>query len=136
MSSRLVLIDSSIWVSHLSRRPSSHSSVIGHLLESHRVATNDVIRLEVLTGALDEAHYAELADVFQGLHLLPVSGPVWQLAARLRYELRRQGHLPPVSDMLISASALVHECELLHADRHFDIIARIAPLKFYSPSHR
>lgn len=131
MSSRLVLADSSAWVSHLTGQGNAASAAIGELLRAHRVAVNEVIRLELLTGAKDEAQYAELDDELRGLHLLPISVAVWGRAERLRFELRRKGHIVPVPDVLIASCALLHDCELLHADRHFDVIARLTPLKIH-----
>lgn len=106
------------------------------LLRTHRVATNEVVRLEVLTGAMDEAQYAELADTFEGLHVLPLSGAIWKRAERLRFDLRRRGHLIPVPDVLIACSALIYGCELLHADRHFDLMARFTPLRIFQLAGR
>ena len=131
MSSRLVLADSSAWVGYLGRQRSTSSEGIGELLHSHRVAVNDVVRMEVLTGALNEAQYAELADTFQGLHVLPLTDAVWRRAERLRFELRQKGHLIPIPDVLMACCALLYDCELLHADRHFDAIARLTPLRIH-----
>lgn len=131
MSSRLVLADSSAWVSHLTGQSRIASAAIVELLRAHRVAVNEVIRLELLTGANDEAQYAELDDALRGLHLLPISGAVWGRAERLRFELRRKGHVVPVPDVLIASCALLADCEVLHVDRHFDLISRFAPLKIY-----
>lgn len=131
MSNRLVIADSSVWVGHLTGHGGAPVVALAELLQRHRVAVNDMVRLEVLTGARDDTQYAELADALQGLHLLPVTGAVWGRAERLRYEVRRKGHLIPTPDAVIAASALMYDCEVLHADRHFDIIARSAPLRIY-----
>ena len=132
MSSRLVLADSSAWVSHLTGQGNAAAAAVAELLRAHRVAVNEVIRVEVLTGAKDEAQYAELADALYGLHALPISGAVWGRAERLRFELRRKGQVVPVADVLIASCALLYDCELLHADRHFNMIARLAPLRIWS----
>ena len=131
MSKRLVLIDSSAWISHFTKQASAPARSMSDLLSGDRAAVNDVIRLELLTGARDEVQYAELDDVLRGLHPLELSGTVWRRAERLRFALRRGGHLIPVPDVLIACCALIYDCELLHADRHFDVIARTAPLKIY-----
>lgn len=133
-SIRLVLADSSAWISHLVGRKSAVTDALGPLLEDHRIATNDVIRMEVLTGARDEAQYGELSDQWEGLHPLPITAAVWRRAERLRFDLRRKGRLIPLSDVLIASSAIVYHCELLHADRHFDQIAAMAPLKLFNLS--
>ena len=132
MSESLVLVDSSIWIAHLIH-PTSASIALDHLVTTQRAAINAVIRLELLTGARDETQYAELEETLQGLHALPVSDVVWKRAERLRFELRKSGHLIPVPDVLIAASALVYRCELFHLDRHFDLIARSTPLRLHRP---
>lgn len=132
MSRRLVLIDSSTWISHFSQTPTRASHAIDNLLRRHLAAVNPVIRLELLTGAVHEAQYAELEEALQGLHVLPISDAVWRRAERLRFQLRQTGHLIPVPDMLIACCAMVFDCELLHADRHFTLMARAAPLRVYA----
>ena len=135
MSSRLILADSSVWVSHLTGQRSAVSDTMSQLLRTHRVAINDVVRMEVLTGALNDAQYAGLADMFQGLHILPMTDPVWRRAERLRFELRQKGHVIPLPDVLIASSALLHDCELFHTDKHFDVIARATALQIHHFAH-
>lgn len=131
MSSRLVLVDSSAWVNYLVDQKSGVWDRITGLLQDHRVAANEVVRLEVLTGARDETEYAELADQFEGLYPLPFTGAVWKRAERLRFDLRRKGHVIPTPDILIAACAVIYDCELLHTDKHFDLIHRYVPLKIF-----
>jgi predicted nucleic acid-binding protein len=131
MSKRLVLVDSSAWVSHLTGQVNAAAQAIDELLLTHRAAVNAIIRLEVLTGARDEAQYAELEDAFRGLHELPLSDAIWRRVERLRFQLRQAGRLIPTPDVIIACCALVYDCELLHADRHFDLMAHSAPLKVY-----
>ncbi|MBI3333422.1 MAG: PIN domain-containing protein [Candidatus Omnitrophica bacterium] len=134
MSERLVLVDSSAWIRYLSDRGSAHAHSIGKLLADHRVAINPVIRVELLTGAKDERQYAQLEDAFEGLHALDVTDPVWKRAERLRFELRRSGHLVPVPDAVIACCAVIYGCGLLHADRHFERIAQAIGLKIHPPA--
>ncbi len=133
MSRRLVLIDSSVWISRFTHQTGDFSRALDDLLLTERAAINPVIRVEVLTGALHEAQYAELDDALKGLHALPISDDVWRQAERVRFQLRRIGRLIPLPDVLIASCAMVHGCELLHADRHFDLMARTIPLKIYRP---
>ena len=133
MSERLVLVDSSAWIRYLSDRGSAYAHSIGKLLADHRVAINPVIRVEVLTGAKDESQYAQLEDAFGGLHALDLTDSIWRRAERLRFELRRAGHWVPVPDTIIACCSIVYNCELLHADRHFDRIAKSVALKICQP---
>ena len=131
MSDRLVLIDSSVWISYLIGQKEALARLVKRLLLSHRVAINAIIRVELLTGARDEAQYAELEDSLKGLHFLDLTDAVWRRAERLRFELRQEGYLVPLPDVLIACCALVYNCELLHADRHFDRIAHSAAVKIH-----
>ena len=131
MSNRLVLVDSSAWIGYFGGQSGAVSRALTELLTQHRVAINPVIRVELLTGALHETQYVELEDALQGLHLLPVNDTVWKRTERLRFQLRQAGRLIPVTDVLIAACALLHGCDLLHQDRHFDAIARTLPLKIF-----
>ncbi len=131
MSEQPVLIDSSAWISYLLGQKESLARSVEKLLEDHRAAINSVIRAELLTGAKDEAQYAELEDAFQGLHFLELTDAVWRRAERLRFELRQAGRLIPLPDVLIACCALVYNCELLHSDRHFDRIAGSTAVKIH-----
>lgn len=131
MSNRPVLVDSSAWINYLIGHKEGIWDSIGGLLQDHRAATNEVIRMEVLTGAKDETQYAEITDQFEGMHFLPVSGTVWKHAERLRFDLRCKGHLVPLADAVIASCAVVYDCELLHADRHFDLMSRHTSLKIF-----
>lgn len=131
MSERLVLVDSSVWISHLLGRGGIHARALDDLLLDNRVAINAVIRVELLTGARDETQYAELEGALDGLHFLELTAAVWRRAERLRFQLKRQGTLVPLPDTVIACCALIYGCELLHADRHFDRIAHAAALKIH-----
>ena len=135
MSNPLVLVDSSAWIAHLTDQPSEIASEIADiLLPAHRAAINAVVRIEVLTGASNEAQYTELEERLSGLPFLGLTESVWRLAERARFELRTKGVLISVPDIVIAACAIAYGCELLHLDRHFDLIAKHAPLKIYKPS--
>ena len=131
MSERLVLVDSSVWISYLLGQKEALARSVEKLLLDHRVAINAVIRVELLMGAKDEAQYAELEDSFEGLHFLELTDAVWRRTEHLRFELRQAGTVVPLPDALIACCALVYNCELLHADRHFDRIARSAAVKVH-----
>lgn len=133
MNKRLVLVDSSVWVSYFLGQFPARSEILEDLLEKHGVAINPIIRVELLTGALNDDQYVELEESLQGLHALPLSPAVWRQAERLRYQLRRAGHLIPLTDVLIACSAILYNCELFHLDRHFEIISRSAPLRIFRP---
>ena len=129
MSDRLVLVDTSAWLAVF--RAHGLKAEVDTLQAANRIAINWLIRAELLAGAKDDQDYGRLNDELHGLHQLDLRDDVWQEAARLRFRLRRRGLLLPLADTTIAGCAMVYDCELLHADRHFDVIARATPLKIF-----
>ena len=135
INAALVLVDSSIWIRFFRARtadPASHLLV--SLLHDKRVATNWLIRLELLSGAPSENAYHSLDMDLAALHQLPLTDAVFHAASLQRWQLHRQGTVVPTVDSLIAACALYYDCALLHDDRHFRVIARHAPLRLH-PLH-
>lgn len=133
MSDKTVLVDTSAWLSVAHPlRGQALKPLLSSLQTANSVATNWLIRVELLTGARDEQDYQRLNDQLSGLHQLWLHDEVWRYAARLRFELRRNGLMVPIVDLGIASSAIVYGCELLHVDRHFDLIAKHSPLKVYT----
>lgn len=122
-----VLIDTSVWIEHFHGHHAAVRRRLYGLLRGRQAAINPIIRMEILTGAKDDDQYEELDDTLTGLIMLPITERIYRQAERLRYDMRRQGSLIPVPDMLIAASAISHRCRLLHLDDDFDRIARHAP---------
>ena len=54
---------------------------------------------------------------------------LWLRAARLGYELRREGHTVPLADLATAIVAMHNDADLLHRDRHFSVIAGASNLR-------
>ena len=134
MRGDLFLVDSSVWLEALPARTAGQEirDRVDTLLAEDRVATTGMIQLELLGGARTEAEYRRLAELFSALHQLPASAETWAGAARLGFQLRRQGLPLPFTDLLIAAVAIAAEAVLLHRDRHFDLIAGRSTLRVES----
>jgi predicted nucleic acid-binding protein len=128
-SQQLYLVDSTIWIGLVRRKVSKElADRVDQLLESDAVATNEVIRLEVLVGCRTERDYAQNDADFAGFIHFPVRAPTWYSATELGFRLRRLGASPSVPDLLIAASALERGAVVLHADADFDRIAQHSTL--------
>ena len=134
MSPNLVLVDTSVWIevlppgkagSHLQER-------VANLLAEDRVAITGMVLLELLGGARNDGEYERLKSMVSALHHLPVTDLIWERASRLGFELRRKGFTIPFTDILIAAVAAGFGAELLHRDRHFDIVASHFALRIES----
>jgi len=129
MPDQLVLVDSSVWIRFFRARGAEPAStLLEQLLLEKRVATNWLVRLELLSGAPSEEAYQSLDADLAALHQLPLTDAAFQAASALRWQLHRKGLVTPVVDSLIAACAIYYGCALLHDDQHFRLIARHTPL--------
>ena len=128
----MILVDSSAWVEYLRGTGSRVHRRVRELLESEeRLASTEVVVMEVLAGAHDDAHLERLRRILFGCEFLPLAGlSDYEDAAALYRQCRRAGKsLRSLTDCLIAVVAIRAGTELLHADRDFDTIARHAPLR-------
>jgi len=130
MLNNLVLIDTSVWVLALRKSPPpSVKDEVGHLLAENRVAIVPMVRLELLGGTKSLAEFNRLRSRLDALHQIPASEANWEVAAQLSFKLRQRGKVIPYTDILIGSAAIITNCLLLHADRHFDLMAEDTDLK-------
>ena len=129
----MVVIDTSVWIFALRRNflPLVKERVGQALIESD-VAINGIIELELLGGVRNDKEYGRLKDRLDGLHYIEMEKRLWDAASRMAYDLNGKGANIPATDILIAASAIDNDAVLLHADAHFDTIARHSKLKVES----
>ena len=99
------------------------------------VGISIVSHAEVFEGAFGypdtEAQLASYRQFLDQFETLPLSGPIVEIFAGVRSDLRRAGQLIPDMDLLIAATAMHHDATLVTRNpRHFD---RIAGLRTYRP---
>ena len=130
MTGKYVLVDTSAWILALKKGPAMRArSVIDGLLAGGRIAIIPVIRLELLGGTKSQAEFQRLDRRLSALHQLPLAQAEWDESAGLSFKLRRTGMTVPYIDIIIAAAAILHGMTLVHADRHFDLIAGEVKLK-------
>lgn len=102
------------------------------LVESgERLATSEVVVMELLAGARDDDHAQRLRRLVFGCELLPLEGlSDYEDAASLYRNCRRQGKtIRSLTDCLIAVVAIRAGVEVLHADRDFEAIATLSSLR-------
>ena len=133
MSNNLVLIDTSVWVPFLRKSPPlAVRDEVDHLLAENRVAIVPMIRLELLGGTKSTDEFGRLKSHLDALHQIPTDEANWEAAAQLAFELRQRGKIIPYTDILIGSAAILSNSLLLHADRHFDLMAEDTDLNVRS----
>ena len=125
-----VIIDSSVWIHSLKSSAESviHQRIIELILDD-KVVTLPIIRMELLGGTRSVREFDRLNARLSGLKYLNLSRKIWEVATKWAFEIRRAGFTVPNGDLLIAAAAEVHDLNLIHADKHFDIIDKQFGLK-------
>jgi hypothetical protein len=130
VSLELVLVDTSVWIFALRKEP--HPSIkqkIDDLLKENLVVTTPPIKLELLGGVNSEKEFEHLKKRLEALQTVGITDAHWTEAAHLAFHLRRRGLTLPYTGVLLSAVAIREEIVLLHADAHFNLIAKHSDLK-------
>lgn len=124
----MLLVDSSIWI--LAERERLWLPDL--LPVDEIVSTCPMIAQEVLRGTRNAAHYDLMRRLILDVEMLDGDTPFrrFEEAARLFLTCRDAGITPRSSvDCLIAATAIAHDATIVHADRDFDHMGRVLPLK-------
>jgi predicted nucleic acid-binding protein len=125
----VVLVDTSVWVEVF--RAKSRVS-LESIVDFDEVVTCLPVIQEVLQGFVDEPAFVRARDAMHALPVVdsPLPRAVFDQAADLFRAARRAGiTVRSGVDCLIATCAIRHGLEVLHHDRDFDNIARLAPLR-------
>jgi len=125
-----LLADTSAWVEYLRGTGSATSQSLKQHLADDALLTTDVVVMEILAGARDDAHEARLAAVLSLAFPVPVERVDWTDAARLQRRCRARGEtVRRLPDCLIAAVAIRADVAVLHRDKDFDTLARHTALR-------
>jgi predicted nucleic acid-binding protein len=128
----VILVETSAWIDYLRATDSGADRRLRELIAAAGpIAVTEVVMMEVLAGAADEAAAAYLARLLRRSEWLPVDGLAdYEAAARLYRACRAGGDtVRGLNDCLIAVVALRHDAAVLTRDRDFALIARHAPLR-------
>ena len=127
----MILVDTSVWINLFRYRRTGPTKPLRELLDARNgFSVTPVIVQEILQGAADEREFTLLQDYFSTQPMLMPDDALRTHcgAARLYFDCRRQGFTPRSTiDCFIAQIALEHRASLLHDDRDFQRIAKVAP---------
>jgi predicted nucleic acid-binding protein len=129
----VLLVDTSAWI-EVFRRPARID--VGQLGDLDEIVTCLPVIQEVLQGFTDEAAFRTARDAMWSFPLVesPLGPSVFEEAVGLYRTARRAGlTVRSGVDCLIAACALRHALTVVHVDRDFDVLARVAPLRQRGP---
>jgi len=85
-----------------------------------------VTRLELLHSARSTADYERIGAALGEFRDLRMDSATFAAAESAQRELADRGkHRVPIPDLLIAACAQQHGADVLHVDRHFDVLAGV-----------
>ena len=130
----MILVDTSAWIEFLCDTGSSTCEAVDRLLADD-LAICDPVAMEILAGARDEHHLAQLRGLLGRATLLPTTPADYDAAAALYRACRLRGEtVRKLIDCLIAAVAIRAGAEVLHADAAFAVMARHTDLRLHPAS--
>jgi len=129
----MILVDTSAWIFALKKNPFLPlKEKIDLLLRDELILAFGMIKLELLGGAKSEKEFTRLKSRLDALYEIPTDQSLWDKASELAFTLHRKGITVPYTDILIASAALYSKATLLHADVHFNLIAKHTELRVES----
>lgn len=117
----MILVDSSVWIAHLRGHRTEATLKLEAAAAREPLLIGDLILLEVLQGARDEAHAARIERGLRQYVLMPLlDADLASKAARNYRRLRELGvTVRKTADVIIGSFCIEHGHTLLHDDRNF-----------------
>jgi predicted nucleic acid-binding protein len=117
----VILVDSSVWIAHLRGYRTPATATLEAAAARELLLVGDLILLEVLQGARDEAHAERIEHGLRQYALVSLLGAgLAPRAARNYRKLRELGvTIRKTADIIIATFCIEHSHALLHDDRDF-----------------
>lgn len=118
----MIVVDSSVWIANLKGLRGPAVRKLFDIEEHSEILVGDLILLEVLQGARDDANAARIErDMRQFRMMTMLDANLAVLAARNYRTLRGLGvSIRKMADLIIGTFCIENRCALLHQDRDFD----------------
>jgi len=123
----VILVDSSVWIALLRGQDTAPVAKLRAIVaaDDEQILLGDLILLEILQGARDEAHAARIERGLRAYPVAPMLDPARAVQAARNYRLLRARGVTvrKTIDMIIAGFCLAGGHRLLHDDRDFDPMA-------------
>ena len=125
------LIDTSAWIEYLRQTGSRTNFEVRRMLNNDAQIC-DVIRMEILAGARDQQHEAQLEKLLARATTIKTEPVDYDNAAAIYRACRKLGvTIRAQIDCLIAAIAIRTNTKIIHHDSDFDAIAQVTKLKIH-----
>jgi predicted nucleic acid-binding protein len=127
----LVLVDTSVWIDFLSKRPGSVAGRLDKIIaDGTPFAITPIILQEILQGARSAGEFNRLLQNLLTQRFIYPADPVdsYTAAARIYARCRWAGITPRSAiDCLIAQISIENSAQLLHNDADYDRMAQVVP---------
>jgi predicted nucleic acid-binding protein len=125
----MFLIDTSVWIGVLRDKTGVVRQSLEAIINDESIFLNRFTQMELLQGCRDEREWTLLETYLQEQDYIESTPNTWVAAARIYYDLQRQGLTVRSSiDCCIAQLAIEHQLILVHNDRDFETIQRVRSL--------
>jgi predicted nucleic acid-binding protein len=122
----MFLIDTSVWVNLFRDRTGTVRQTLETLVKDESIFLSRFTQMELLQGCRDEREWTLLQTYLQEQDYIEQTANTWVCAARIYYDLQRQGVTIRSSiDCCIAQLAIESQLTLIHNDRDFDAIQKV-----------
>ncbi|MEG4074448.1 PIN domain nuclease [Microcoleus sp. Pol14C2] len=122
-------MDTSVWSSVFRDRTGVVRQSLEAIINDESIFLNRFTQMELLQGCRDEREWTLLETYLQEQDYIESTPNTWVAAARIYYDLQRQGLTVRSSiDCCIAQLAIEHQLILVHNDRDFETIQRVRSL--------
>jgi predicted nucleic acid-binding protein len=127
----VIVVDTSVWIDYFNGVPTPQVDLLDELLGRRVLAVGDLILAELLQGFATEGDANRALRLLEPLEFVAMAGRDVAIQAAANYRrLRGRGvTVRKTMDMLIGTYCLMHDHEILHNDRDFDLLARYLGLR-------
>ncbi len=121
----MIVADSSVWIAALRGIQIPETARLKALSAGPEIIMGDIILLEILRGAYDDRHAANIHKRLARYTAVPMLSPEIAIKAASNYrKLRAKGiTIRKTMDLIIGTYCIEHGHSLLHADRDFNPMA-------------
>ncbi len=125
----MILVDTSVLIDYARRWDAKLAALVPLL----PLVVCGVVRAELLAGARDLRHRAQLLMLLNSFLPMPIPDSIWDTVGDNLNTLRTSGVTIPFADAIIATVAIVNDIELWARDAHFTLVQRVLPaLKLFA----
>jgi predicted nucleic acid-binding protein len=127
----MVLVDTSVWIDYFRGIESRHTRMLDQCLDEERVATGDLIIIELLQGFRTKRQIEAAHQIISRLEYYDLVGRDIAYRAAENYRVLRDKGITvrKTIDTIIGTFCIVNQMKLLHNDRDFDPMTKYLGLK-------